>query len=122
MKIKHALAALSFAAVVTLAGCSDAGDSEGPADPGAEPGASDQGAGQGQEQMPEADLSDVDKKVVAYMDDMQADLGPTPAIIPAGGGTFQQVQQRMVQDLIFDRKDPMAAAQELHDEVQGNLR
>lgn len=70
----------------------------------------------------EADLSDVDKKVVAYMDDMQADLGPTPAIIPAGGGTFQQVQQRMVQDLIFDRKDPMAAAQELHDEVQGNLR
>src|SRR5690625_747801 len=59
MKIKHALAALSFAAVVTLAGCSDAGDSEGPADPGAEPGASDQGAGQGQEQMPEADLSDV---------------------------------------------------------------
>lgn len=70
----------------------------------------------------EGGLSDVDKKVVAYMDDMQADLGPTPAIIPAGGGTFQQVQQRMVQDLIFDRKDPMEAAQQLHDEVQSNLR
>ena len=63
MKIKHALAALSFAAVVTLAGCSDTGDSEGPADPGAEPGASDQGADPGQEQMPEADLSDVPEVV-----------------------------------------------------------
>lgn len=58
MKIKHALAGLSFAAVVTLAGCSDAGDTSDPAEPGAEPGASDQGADQG-EQMPEADLSDV---------------------------------------------------------------
>lgn len=58
MKIKHALAALSFAAVVTLAGCSGAGDTGDPAAPGAQPGADDQEAGSG-EQMPEADLSDV---------------------------------------------------------------
>lgn len=62
MKIKHALAALSFAAVVTLAGCSGGGDSSDPADPGAEPGASDEGAAEG-EQMPEADLGDVPEVV-----------------------------------------------------------
>lgn len=70
----------------------------------------------------EPKLSDVDKKVVSFMDEIQPELGPTPAYIPVGGGNSGQVQQRMVQDLIFGRRDPQAAAQGLYDEVKGQLR
>lgn len=68
-----------------------------------------------------ADMNEVDVKVVEYMDKIQPDLGETPVYVPPGGGTFQSVQQRMVQDLIFDRRDAAAAAQGLYDEVRSNL-
>lgn len=70
MKIKHTLAALSFAAVVTLAGCSGGGEGEDPAaQSGGQPAASD-GGGQQQPggEMPEADVSDV-PDVVAEVND-----------------------------------------------------
>lgn len=70
----------------------------------------------------EPDLTDVDKKVVGFLNDIEPELGPTPPYIPAGGGNFGTVQQRMVQDLIFDRRDAMAAAQGLYDEVKSNLK
>lgn len=70
----------------------------------------------------EPGMSDVDKKVVAYLDSLESELGPVPMVTPAGGGNFGQVQMRMVQDLIFDRKDSLAAAKGLHDEVKGQLK
>lgn len=60
MKIKHTLAALSLAAVVTLAGCSGGGEEGDPAaQPGGQPAASDGGGQQPGGEMPEADVSDV---------------------------------------------------------------
>lgn len=67
----------------------------------------------------EPDMSDVDKKVVAYLDSIESELGPVPMVTPVGGGSFGQVQMRMVQDLIFERKDSLGAAQGLYDEVKG---
>lgn len=65
MKIKHTLAALSLAAVVTLAGCSGGSEGEDPAaaQPGGQPAASDGGGQQPGGEMPEADLSDVPEVV-----------------------------------------------------------
>ena len=67
----------------------------------------------------EPDMSDVDKKVVAYLDSIESELGPVPMVTPAGGGSFGPVQMRMVQDLVFERKDSLGAAQGLYDEVKG---
>ena len=67
-------------------------------------------------------LSDVDKRVVAYLDEIETELGPVPMVTPVGGGNFGTVQTRMVQDLLFGRKDPMAAATGLHNEVKGQLK
>ena len=70
----------------------------------------------------EPKLSDVDKKVVAYLDSIESELGPTPLVTPVGGGNFGTVQMRMVQDLIFNRKNPLEAATGLHDEVKNQLK
>lgn len=70
----------------------------------------------------EPNMSDVDKKVVAYLDSIESELGPVPMVTPVGGGSFGQVQMRMVQDLVFDRKDSLGAAQGLYDEVKGQLK
>lgn len=67
-------------------------------------------------------LGDVDKKVVAYLDAVESELGPTPLVTPVGGGNFGTVQMRMVQDLIFNRRTPLEAATGLHDEVKGQLK
>ena len=70
----------------------------------------------------EPKLSDVDKKVVAYLDSIESELGPTPLVTPVGGGNFGTIQMRMVQDLIFGRKTPIEAATGLHDEVKAQLK
>lgn len=70
----------------------------------------------------EPNMSDVDKKVVAYLDSIESELGPVPMVTPVGGGNFGQVQMRMVQDLVFERKDSLGAAQGLYDEVKGQLK
>ena len=53
---------------------------------------------------------------------LAAELGPTPLVTPVGGGNFGTVQMRMVQDLIFNRKNPLEAATGLHDEVKNQLK
>ncbi|QIK71081.1 carbohydrate ABC transporter substrate-binding protein [Propioniciclava coleopterorum] len=70
----------------------------------------------------EPKLSDVDKKVVAYLDSIESELGPVPLVTPVGGGNFGTVQMRMVQDLLFKRKTPIEAATGLHDEVKSQLK
>ena len=69
-----------------------------------------------------ANLSATDKKVVAYLDAIESELGPTPMVTPVGGGNFGTVQTRMAQDLIFNRKTPLQAAEGLFNEVKAQLK
>lgn len=67
-------------------------------------------------------LTEVDKKVIAYLDEIAPELGPVPMVTPAGGGNFNVSQTRIAQELIFERLDSAQAAKQLRDEVESELK
>jgi multiple sugar transport system substrate-binding protein len=67
-------------------------------------------------------LSEADVTVVEFLTELTPDLAdPTPALTPVGGSDFQNVMRRYTGDVLFGRTTPVAAAQDLIDEVSGDL-
>ncbi|QIK71074.1 extracellular solute-binding protein [Propioniciclava coleopterorum] len=63
-----------------------------------------------------------DKKVVAYLDAIQPNLGPTSVVPPQGGGQSPEIQKRHAQNVEFDRGSPASEAKGFHDEVKSVLK
>jgi len=67
-----------------------------------------------------AQLSASDKKVVAYLDAIDAERGKTPAITPVGGSDIQL--GRYSQDVLFNKSTPAKAAEGLVNELKSKVK
>jgi multiple sugar transport system substrate-binding protein len=69
-----------------------------------------------------AQLSDVDKLVVDYLDRIGPELGGTAVVAPVGGGQLSTMLTRYSQDVVFGRQTPQQAGQAFYDEAKSNLK
>lgn len=70
----------------------------------------------------EGGMSASDTKVVAYLDAIAPELGPTAPVPPPGGGQSPSIQKRWAEEMLFGRATPQAAAQSFTDEVRSVIR
>ncbi len=67
-----------------------------------------------------AQLSASDKKVVAYLDAIDAERGKVPTITPVGGSDIQL--GRYAQDVLFNKSTPAKAAEGLVNELKSKVK
>lgn len=70
----------------------------------------------------EADLTDEEKKTVAFAESRAPKLGEAPAIVPNGASDIQTILLRYQQEVNFERLTPMAAAEALIDEIAASIK
>lgn len=63
-----------------------------------------------------------DKKVVAFMEKIEPELGPTAVVPPQGGGQSPDIQKRHAQNVYFNRGTPEAEAKAFYDEVKSGIK
>ncbi|QIK71075.1 extracellular solute-binding protein [Propioniciclava coleopterorum] len=63
-----------------------------------------------------------DKKVVAFMEKIEPELGPTSVVPPQGGGQSPDIQKRHAQNVYFNRGTPQAEAEGFYNEVKSGLK
>ncbi len=67
-------------------------------------------------------LGNADQKAATYMSDIAGDLHDAPVPPPPGASTFQAIMQRHVENVLFGKATPAAAAKAMYDEAKAQIK
>lgn len=67
------------------------------------------------------DLDEANLMAVDYLEAIEPELGDAPEITPQGGGEFESILKRVVEDMLFGRITPAEGGQRLVDDLDAAL-
>lgn len=66
-------------------------------------------------------LSDADKEVVAFLDDLADDIGDAPNVTPAGGSAIEALLKQYTEQVLFEKLTPQEAAKGFIKDLQAAI-